>query len=129
MAAQSFKERISARIGHRDPSDRVPWHLHDKRKCYALAADLSIQTAKVYQCAREISEIDFERLPFQFVLKPTTGHSTKGMMALLKDVTEDRYFNILNQQFYSLEQVVALQEEFRLSNPFKESYRRMLKSY
>jgi hypothetical protein len=123
MIPSTFRQLVLARVRHEDVADHVPWRLHDKRKCYDFCADLEIATAQVYQSVSTVMEIDFDRLPYQFVLKPTTGHSSQGIMVLIRDPANNRYYNLLDRRHYTRQQIMRFQSDYFKKHSFKESYR------
>jgi len=125
----SFREKIAQRIHHVEPAEKVPWHLHDKRKCYAFCESVGAPTAKVFQMKRRAGELDLAKLPPRFVVKPTTGHSMRGVMMLTREGLNGRFLDVLRQRHIDTAAVVREQDAFLEQSPFKESYRVMAEEF
>lgn len=117
-----FSQRIRDRVKHTEPSEQVPWYVHDKVKCYRFCDAVGVKRATVFQCQRKVTDLNFDALPDRFVLKPTTGHSAQAIMPLIKDVLKGLYFDLMKRTYRSLDDIVAIQQAFCDRNRFKDSY-------
>ena len=91
-------------------------------KCYQFCDAKRIRRATVFQCQRDVADLNFDALPDRFVLKPTTGHSAQAIMPLIHDETKGLYFDLLRRTYRSLDDIIAMQRQFQQSNKFKNSY-------
>lgn len=117
-----FSQRILDRVRHVEPSEQVPWFVHDKVKCYRFCDSIGVKRATVFQCQRNVTDLNFDALPDRFVLKPTTGHSAQAIMPLIKDVSKGLYFDLMQRTYRSLDDIIAIQQAFCDRNRFKNSY-------
>lgn len=122
MSSKLFSQHIGERVQHVEPVDQVPWHVHDKVKCYRFCDSIGVRRATVFQCERDVHDLNFDALPDRFVLKPTTGHSAQAIMPLIRDVNKGLYFDLFRRAYRSLDDIIAIQQTFQQKNQFKDSY-------
>ena len=78
-----FIEQLKAR-GSGTEVPQPPWHLHDKLKCYDFCNAVGIPTVTVLKKFEHPSQITFDGLPDEFVLKPAYHSSSIGVMVLAR---------------------------------------------
>lgn len=94
-----------------------PWHLHDKIQCYEFCNLVGIPTVKVLRQFSHPSEINFDGLPEEFVLKPAYHSSSIGVMVLAN--SDGGYHDAMTRKDYSFEEIVAKQTTIHDEHPKK----------
>ena len=80
-------------------------------------------TPTIYWIGRDVREIDFERLPQQFVIKPSIGHSCQLVFLM------NNGLNLLDQYYYTREELILIMEKaLGLNSKLKFIVQEFLKS-
>ncbi|WP_439880320.1 ATP-grasp fold amidoligase family protein [Pontibacter sp. MBLB2868] len=72
------------------------------------------KVSELYWKGRDLSQLNFNTLPDQFVIRPTIGHSCQLVFLM------DKHMNHMDRCFYSNEQLKAIMEASLLKNPHQE---------
>lgn len=93
--------------------DRINWQrkLSNKYNAREFAKMHGVRVAELYWRGREVETIEFDRLPPQFVVRPTFGHSCKMVFLMNNGV------NMLDKTAYSLEELRLYMQKALADNP------------
>ncbi|NCD69367.1 ATP-grasp fold amidoligase family protein [Mucilaginibacter agri] len=115
--AESFrntplKSFASVELLYREPH----WQrlLSNKANAMHFAELNGCSVPEVYWQGRDVSEIPFDKLPPQFVLKPTIGHSCQNVFLMVNGV------NLMDKKPYSNNQLIHIMQEVLLQVPHNE---------
>ncbi len=94
----------------------VNWQrkLSNKYNARLFAQMHGCKVAKLYWKGRNLHELDFEKLPEQFVIRPTIGFSCSLVFLM------DKNFNHMDQQTYTYRQLKEIMAEALDQNPYQE---------
>lgn len=85
----------------------VPWYLENKIECYKFCTENGFPTADVIRIFDHPNDIDLSGMDSEFVLKPSSQSSMKGVM-VLKPV-DGRFYDFLQNKILALEEIINCQ--------------------
>jgi len=107
----SFKERIkvdleSYHLGHH-------YYLANKLRSKKLVKQFGANLPEVFQCVNNIHGLDFNRLPNEFVIKPTVEYASRGVMLLKYNKDKNKYFDLKTNKYYDRNDIIDYLESVR----------------
>lgn len=112
-----FIEHLKARGVHEEVPP-PPWHLHDKLKCYDFCHAVGLPTVNVLKKFGHPSEITFDGLPDEFVLKPAYHSSSIGVMVLARK--DGVFFDSMTRKDWTFDQIMEKQLQIHDDHPKTE---------
>ena len=93
--------------------DQKYWQrkLSNKYNAKQFAISNGCKVAELYWMGADPKHIEFDRLPDQYVIRPTIGHSSSYVFIM------DKGYNLFDQQHYSSEQIINALEEKVATTP------------
>lgn len=125
----TFSERMKLRIKHKE--ENMDWSLNDKYKAYLFYKNNNLPCPELYTHISDtnLNNIDFDKLPKEFVIKPTVAHSANGVFMLRKTDDKNIFLNILTKSYISKQTLQNIYDKIYNDIRWKNSWKIMVEEY
>lgn len=114
---KTWHQYMEDRLAKREPD--VPWELRDKLVAYSFLDDIGVDHARVLGLFESPEEIEFDKLPRNFVVKPTREDSMRGVLVLSR--RKDCFYDELRAREWTEAQIKAELRDIFKRNSYKEN--------
>lgn len=102
--------------------ENLPKFLEDKVRLREFCAEHKINTSDIITQFSNPESIDLNIIKENsFVIKPSLDSSTRGVMVLNRTETEDKFFDVLHNRLFTLNEIKEYQRKFFIENTHKEN--------